>query len=108
MDYQKLTLRYFTAFSEKNLQKIGQYLHLEVKLRDWEFETHGKPSTLDFFESIFEKCTDISVELKQIRQFHSTCYCHLIVTIDEASYDVLDVISFDGHLIAEISAYRQF
>ena len=100
---------YFSHFSSKNLNRLGEMFSEGVILRDWDIFAQGKEAVLAANSNIFESVESISVCLKEFYQDKKTAICLIEIEIDKQDLiKVVDVIKFNEDLkIIEVSAYKQ-
>ena len=109
-DLKSKCLRYFMAFSAKDLDGIGDYFTENTGLRDWENSTHTKEETMKVYEKIFSTEDHISVTPMHMIQEDNVVICEIMITIgNQPRIFVTDVITFDAsNQIVDIRAYRGF
>ena len=63
---------YFSAFSEKNIDKLRSMFSIDVSLRDWEIEATGIEEVLKANKKIFENVDSIKVRPLSIYNYENS------------------------------------
>ena len=111
MTLKDLSLSYFEAFSNKNLDALTTMFDDHVSLRDWEISASGKTAVLSANKNIFDSVESITVT--PIRLYQDDNVVAAEISIDVYDNDgittvlkVVDVIEFAGDKIRSIRAYK--
>jgi hypothetical protein len=107
-DLKDIALRYFDAFSKKDLARIEGMFSEDVALKDWEIEATGKSEVLKANQNIFRSVKTIAVHPTQLIHEKDSIAATLEITIDgDTVIHVVDIISFnEKHQIRSIRAYK--
>jgi hypothetical protein len=105
---KELALKYFKAFSNKDLATLETMFSENVVLRDWLISVNGRLSVLEANKNIFNSVTKILVVPQTIFVLNNTVIAELEIMVnhDEKIY-VIDVIEYDSQgKIQSIRAYK--
>lgn len=104
---QKTAIKYFQAFSDKDVKALAKLLADNVSLRDWEQSAEGKNAVLAANQAIFDSVGSISVSPLRLFSDAQDLACEIAITIDGGSpLKVVDVLEFDVE--GKICAVRAF
>ena len=108
MNIEKIALKYFEYFSNKDINSLGNLLADDIYLRDWEVESIGINNVLKTIKEIVNKLKSIRVEILNILIVDLTIVCELKITIDYSIILlVVDILEFDkSGKIKSIRAYK--
>tara|TARA_B100001059_G_scaffold95104_1_gene94325 strand:+ start:13903 stop:14259 length:357 start_codon:yes stop_codon:yes gene_type:complete len=101
------TKKYFTFWSNKNIEGLTNLFHDEIVLQDWENLIKGKNAVVKFNEEFFKKVNDIRLNIIFLDSFNNTSFSELKIDLDGNTISVLDKIEFnENELIKNIRAYK--
>lgn len=105
---KEISLAYFKAFENRNIDDLALRLSEDVVLRDWEIDSIGKENALSSTRQIFLSCKSIEVRVLRMYQVSSTVIAELELTFDGLpSIRVVDILDFDvSEKICSIRAYK--
>tara|TARA_Y100000310_G_C20090827_1_gene538170 strand:+ start:45 stop:374 length:330 start_codon:yes stop_codon:yes gene_type:complete len=105
--YEK-SIEYFTAFSEKNIDKLRSMFSIDVSLRDWEIEATGIDNVIAANTKIFNSVETIVINPLSIYQEQQTVIAEIEIIInDTEKILVADILEFDDtNKIKFIRAYK--
>jgi len=111
MDLKQLCLEYFTAFSNKDLDKLAGMFDDHVSLRDWEMSASGKSSVLSANKHIFDSVESITVTPLVLHQDANTVVAEISIEVYDTDGAttillVVDIIEFVGNKIRSVRAYK--
>ena len=105
--YRELCKRYFSYFSNKDIDNLSNVYSEDVILRDWDTAVQGKEQVLDTNKNTFDAVDNIEVIVIEQAQIHNIVYNEIEIKIDNESLLVVDVIEFDNdNLIKSVKAYK--
>lgn len=111
MDYKAKLEKYFTTFSNQDIDELGKMFSDDVTLVDWDINVSGKEEVINANRKIFESVNSILVVPYFYYAGDDNSYAieiDVIVNGGEETLKVVDVISFDERgLIQSIEAYKQ-
>lgn len=95
---RELSINYFDAFSNRDIVRLSEMYHDDIKLIDWVVDVEGKQNVLDVNQSLFD--LDFVLELLEIEEIQNTDVLKTINRISihikaQPPLKVLDVITFD-------------
>lgn len=99
---------YFKAWNAFDLQALGDLMQSDATLRDWSIEVHGRDEVLKANAGIFEKFSEVKIEVISIaidQQSKAMAQLKIILTADE-TLDVVDVFEISSNKIRSITAYK--
>jgi len=102
------SIEYFTAFSEKNIDKLRNMFSNNVSLRDWEIEATGIDHVVEANSKIFNSVETITVDPIKLYQDEKTVIAEIEITVNEVEKIlVTDILEFDKeNKIKSIRAYK--
>tara|TARA_B100000886_G_C20028748_1_gene328947 strand:- start:75 stop:404 length:330 start_codon:yes stop_codon:yes gene_type:complete len=101
------TKKYFTFWSNKNIEGLTKLFHDEIVLQDWENLIVGKKEVVRFNKEIFKKFNDINLKIIFLKSFNSTSFSELKIDLGGNTILVLEKIDFnENELIKNIRAYK--
>jgi len=104
---QEIAKEYFSHFSDKNIEGIGNLLSNDCMLIDWDVEIITKFLILENNHKFFKEVNFLLVEIKSIHQIGNKVFCDILIKIDNISLEVIDILTFnEKNLIKKIHAYR--
>lgn len=108
MDLKNLCLKYFNAFSKKDLEQLEEMFAVGVKLQDWDIVARGSIEVLAANKKIFAPVDSIVVLPLAMYQEDNTVIAELEIIINgKETINVVDVITFNGQQkITRIRAYK--
>ena len=65
MDLETKTRNYFTAFANKDLEKLSEIFSPNISLKDWNLSAHGRPAVLEANAKIFDDIEKINIDVQQ-------------------------------------------
>jgi len=104
-------LEYFTAFSNKELDRLADMFDDHVTLRDWEMSAAGKTAVLAANKNIFDSVESITVTPLKLYQDDNTVSAEISIDVYDNDgvttvLKVVDVIEFVGDKIRSVRAYK--
>ena len=109
MDIYTLTWKYFTAFENKDLDKLTQIYDDQIILKDCDIECAGAEKVLAANESLFTSVENIKVDITRcsVDKMLQTATAEITIDIDGQEILVADVITFSNEgKIKNIRAYK--
>tara|TARA_A100001035_G_scaffold246545_1_gene215530 strand:- start:75 stop:401 length:327 start_codon:yes stop_codon:yes gene_type:complete len=106
-DLEKITKKYFSYFSNKDLSLLREVFDENIELIDWNIKSFGIENVLYEFKKIFLEFNDISIQFRNIYYLSETVICEIIIQLDKLELKVVDIISFKKNKIISINAYKQ-
>ena len=110
MDIKQLTINYFNAWNNHNLDKLKDLFSDSCSLRDWDINVSGKEKVIEANNNIFTSLPNIKANTINIYiDINSqTTVSELIIRLNENNkLKVVDVITFNSSgLIETIRAYK--
>tara|TARA_B100001142_G_C14093441_1_gene562206 strand:+ start:377 stop:706 length:330 start_codon:yes stop_codon:yes gene_type:complete len=104
---ETLTIKYFTYWKSKNLQKLSKLFDDEIVLQDWENLIIGKEALIKFNQDFFEIFDKIYLDIIFINYFKNTSFSELKIKIDDLELVVFEKITFnEKNLITNIRAFK--
>ena len=90
------SIEYFTAFSEKNIDKLRNMFSNNVSLRDWEIEATGIDHVVEANSKIFNSVETITVDPIKLYQDEKTVIAEIEITVNEVEKIlVTDILEYD-------------
>lgn len=106
---EQLGAEYFSMFSNKDLNAIGEQFAEDITLIDWENMAQGKNNVLEINRKIFIAVNSIHVEVEKTYSNNLTLIAELRISVDGHILKVVDILEFNSELkIKSIRAYRCF
>ena len=110
-DLKGICLEYFSAFSNKDLDKLAGMFDDHVTLRDWEMSVSGKTAVLSANKHIFEQVENITVKPLILHQDNNIVAAEILIEVydnngETTNLAVVDVIEFNSGKINSIRAYK--
>lgn len=97
--------KYFNSFNNHSVEEMANLMDNDIRLVDWDIDVVGKNNVLQTIQQIFDKTSDISIEMVKSFSSENIVGCELIIN---NNLKVFDVIEFnDCNKIVEIRAYKQ-
>lgn len=108
MDLKNLCLRYFNAFSNKDLERLDGMFSVGVQLQDWDIVAHGSIEVIAANKKIFDSVDSIVVLPVALYQDGNTVIAELEIIVNgKETINVVDVITFnEQQKITRIRAYK--
>ena len=110
MDIKQLTINYFNAWNNHNLDKLKDLFSDSCSLRDWDINVSGKEKVIEANSNIFNSLANIRANIINIYidSNSKTTVSELIIELNENDkLRVIDVITFNSNgLIETIKAYK--
>jgi len=106
-DLEKITKKYFSYFSNKDLSLLKEVFDENIQLIDWNIKCFGIKNVLYEFKKIFLDFNNIFVQFRNIYYLDETVICEIIIQLDELELKVVDIITFRENKIISINAYKQ-
>lgn len=108
-DLSNAALRYFSAFSDKNIALLNEIYSDSVALIDWDIKVYGRDGVIDENKKLFNSVDSIVIEPLVVAQVDNTVIAELIIHInDKTTLNVVDVLHFDKYgLIDSVTAYKR-
>ena len=103
---KELTNDYIEAFNKKDIEKVaGLFLNNFVLEDPVVKRIEGKEKVLVAIESIFNSCTNLSFEAKNIYQDNQITIVEFILKLDDTILRGTDIIVWEGNKMKELRAY---
>lgn len=103
---KELTQNYIEAFNNKNIEKISSFLLYDFSLEDPVVKRiEGKEKALIVIEGIFNSCTNLSFEAKNIYLDNHTTFIEFILKLDDTTLTGIDIIEWENNKMKELRAY---
>lgn len=103
---KELTKQYIEAFNTKDLQKCSELFSEEFALEDPIVKRiEGKEEVLKAIKGIFQSCTNLSFEAKNIYQDNQTTIIEFILKLDDTVLTGSDIIEWNDNKMKELRAY---
>jgi len=109
MKHRSDLIKYFTAFSNKNIDLLSKMFSDDIELVDWNISAKGKEKVIEANENIFDNVKKIQITPIKFYSNSDTSYSvQISISIDNAeTFEVIDVIEFDHDgLISSVNAYK--
>ena len=105
---KKCSLKYFEAFSNKDLDLIGGMLSSNACLRDWDISEKGKKGVLHAMHNIFNSVETIKVTVLNMYREEYSVVAELDILInDHELIKVVDILQFNkSNKIMNIRAFK--
>ena len=101
-----LTKNYIEAFNNKDLEKISELFTNDFALEDPVVKRiEGKVEVLKSIQNLFDSCTKLSFEAKNIYQDNKTTIIEFILKLDETVLAGTDIIEWESNKMKELRAY---
>ena len=101
-----LTKNYIESFNEKNMEGIEVLFCDDFILEDPVVKkVEGKEASLNAVKAIFDSCTNLSFEAKNIYQESQTTIIEFKLNIDGVVLDGVDIIEWEMGKMKELRAY---
>ena len=117
MSMKDRALKYFEAFSNKNLDILSEIYADDIVLEDW-VETHrGKDSVIEANRGLFETIEIVTIKVLELfgcgcsKKIAGSVSCKIEITLADAEdnttlLEVVDILEFDEDgKISDIKAY---
>lgn len=103
---KELTKQYIKAFNNKDLQKCSEFFTENFVLEDPVVKRiEGKEEVLKAIKDIFNSCTNLSFEAKNIYQDNQTTIIEFILKLDNTILLGTDIIEWEDNNMKELRAY---
>ena len=108
MNFKDISVKYFSTFSNKNIDGLREMFDSTVRLRDWNISAVGIEEVIDANQKIFDSVQTINVDAVSIYQDGNTVIAELVIQVNEVTTVlVTDIIEFnDDGKITNIRAYQ--
>ena len=104
---ESLFCEYFKSFSNMNIFELDNMFDDNVHLTDWNVNLNGRAQVLNFNKTLFNSVNQIEGHIVSLVTSANTVYAELIIKIDNAELNVLDVVKFNNEdKIIKINAYQ--
>jgi len=102
------SLKYFKAFSNKDINSIDSMLASNVRLKDWDISVKGKESVLQAMHNIFDSVDSIKVTVLEMYQEEYSIASELDILINNKELiKVVDILEFnESNKILRIRAFK--
>jgi hypothetical protein len=106
--FKEFAIKYFNAFSNKDISTIEAMFSNNVSLRDWNFFAEGIRDVIFANSVIFDTADNIAINLVNIFCDGKFVIAELIINIDsDEPIQVVDILEFtDDSKICSIRAYK--
>lgn len=104
---EQLTIEYFQAFSDKDIEKLKSIFSDSIHLVDWEVDIKGIDSVLNFNKKLFDQVNYIKVNPIITATTENTSLSKIKVEVDSIVLKVVDIITFEKDKIIKIEAFKQ-
>lgn len=110
MNLIKNTKEYFSAFSNKNIQKLNLLYADSISLTDWVDSADGKANVIEMNKNLFQSFENITVLIQKIYCDKNVASCEIEIILDvkdkRTILKVVDIIEYDNSSkIVAIRAY---
>lgn len=110
MNLIKNTKEYFSAFSNKNIQKLNLLYADSISLTDWVDSADGKANVIEMNKNLFQSFENITVLIQKIHCDKNVASCEIEIILDvkdkRTILKVVDIIEYDNSSkIVAIRAY---
>ncbi len=106
---ERLGYDYFSIFSDKNIDALGERFAEDITLTDWENSAQGKNDVLEINSNIFTAVNSIMLEVEKVWSNDLSLVAELRINVDGNILKVVDILEFNSELkIKAIRAYRCF
>jgi ketosteroid isomerase-like protein len=103
---KKLTQKYIEAFNAKNLDKCAELFTDDFALEDPVVKRiEGKEEVLKAIKGIFDSCTTLDFNAKNIYQDNQTTIIEFILKLDNTILTGTDIIEWENNKMKELRAY---
>lgn len=104
----ELAKKYFSYFSNKDIDSLKVLFSSEIKLRDWEIDIEGYDNVIKQNIKIFDNLNNFNLKIIELSQSENTIFAEIeIILADNEVVRVLDRIKFNNDLkIIEITAFK--
>jgi ketosteroid isomerase-like protein len=103
---KKLTQKYIEAFNAKNLDKCAELFVDDFALEDPVVKRiEGKEEVLKAIKGIFDSCTTLDFNAKNIYQDNQTTIIEFILKLDNTILTGTDIIEWENNKMKELRAY---
>ena len=106
MPLTDIALRYFRAFSAKDMDTIRSMFDPEMTLRDWAVAVSGREQVLTHMTASLEPVRHVGVTPVNVYEQARTVIAELTIEIDAETLHVIDLIEFSAD--SKIVAIRAF
>jgi hypothetical protein len=110
MDIKQLTIKYFNAWNNHDLNELTDLFSDSCSLRDWDINVSGKEKVIEANNNIFTSLPNIKADIINIYidSNSQTTVSELIIELNKNDkLKVIDVIAFNSNgLIETIRAYK--
>ena len=104
---QEIAKKYFSHFSDKNIDGLESVLSKDCMLIDWDVEIISSSLILENNHKFFKEVGFLLVEIKSMHEIDNRVFCDILIKIDNISLEVIDILTFnEKNLIKKIHAYR--
>ena len=102
----ELTKEYIEAFNNKEIERLAELFLNDFSLEDPVVKRiEGKTNVLEAISGIFNSCTNLSFEAKNIYQNNQTTIIEFILKLDNTVLSGVDIIEWEGDKMKELRAY---
>lgn len=103
---RELTNNYIEAFNKKDMGKLAAMFNDDFALEDPVVKRiEGKENVLEAIKGIFNSCTTLTFEAKNIYVDNQTTIIEFILKLDETTLTGTDIIEWDNKKMKELRAY---
>ncbi len=103
---KELTKNYVEAFNSRDIKKVEEFFLNDFALEDPIVKRiEGKEKVLVVIEVIFNSCTDLSFEAKNIYQDNQITIIEFILRLDDITLVGTDIIEWKDDKMKELRAY---
>jgi limonene-1,2-epoxide hydrolase len=102
----ELTKEYIKAFNNKDLEKVAELFIEDFALEDPVVKRiEGKDEVLVAINGIFNSCTTLDFEAKNIYKDNQTTIIEFILKLDDTILTGIDIIEWENKKMKELRAY---
>lgn len=103
---KKISKIYLNNWAAKDLVSLEELLSDDCILKDWEVELTSKKEILELNKNFFEN-NEIDLEIINLTQEEPYVYAHIVITINDQKFDVVDKLKFKNNKIVSIEAFKK-
>jgi len=103
---KELTKKYIDAFDGKDLDKCAELFTKDFVLEDPVVKRiEGKDEVLKAIKGIFDSCTNLDFNAKNIYQDNQTTIIEFVLKLDDMVLTGTDIIEWEDNKMKELRAY---
>jgi len=103
---KELTKNYIEAFDNKDLEKCAELFTDDFTLKDPVVKSiEGKAEVLKVIKGIFDSCTRLNFNAKNIYQDGNTTILEFTLKLDDTTLTGTDIVEWENNKMKELRAY---